>query len=314
MKKINILILVVCLILSLNATAQELEHSLSIGGRFGGNAYTTYDDIDSKFGAQGFFDLNYTCYFIKSKNLSFGPKIGFSFGYSASGMTMKYKDKFVNHDYEGREIDYTITGANIEENFKQWQIEIPVMAALRYNGLLFCLGVKCMAPLSWEINQTIQGAKIDAYYPDYDVHVVDELITGKFSSANQSSKLDPKSTINFPKINLMMSLEFGYEWKLGKYTKNTIGIMGYIDYSGFNSFKRLVKDGEGNKDRILQITDIVESYDEPYARVIPNFMHERYANSMSMFDVGVKLQFSFGFEGYAGGYYKYTNYHRGKRR
>lgn len=313
MKKINILILAVCLIFSLNATAQELEHCLSIGGRFGGNAYTTHDDIESKFGAQGFFDMNYTCYFVKSKTLSFGPRVGFSFGYSASGMTMRYKDSFVNHDYEGREIDYTISGANIDENFKQWQIEVPVMAALRYNGFLFNLGVKCMLPLSWQINQTIQGAKIDAYYPDYDVHVVDELITGEFNGANQDSKLDQKSTVNFPKVNLMASLEFGYEWKLGKYSKNTFGVMGYIDYSAFNSFKRLVKDGEGNKDKILQITDIVESYDAPYARVIPNFMHERFANTMSMFDVGVKLQFSFGFESYSNGFAKRSKYSHYRR-
>jgi hypothetical protein len=90
------------------------------------------------------------------------------------------------------------------------------------------VGPRFMLPFATSSALTIRSASIDAYYPLYDVHVTDQLITGKLTTPYTL----PHTAI-IPRYSLLVAAEIGYEWSLSG--QSALGLQLYADVGVWNS-------------------------------------------------------------------------------
>lgn len=265
------------------------------GVRLGGNGYfvkTTDINLKPEFGIQTMLDLNYTYLGELDMYAYLGFKIGASVGWSQNIIESQYENHFVNYDYLGKQMDYTIKTDNIMQKVNQFQFETPVMLAFRYAGVTANLGVKCMFPLKATYTQSLNGLNISAYYPEYDVTVTNEVITG-LASDEQFNKT---GEMNVPAINLLGSFEFGYEFELGRDETHAVGVMVYLDYCFWNNYSGQ----QGSTGGMITVSPISDPLD-PVPTVNVDVLSRSSISAMNYFDVGVKVYYRFQAE--AGGYY-----------
>lgn len=276
----------------------------NVGARFGGNGYlikSTDINLKSEFGIQTMLDLSYSYLGELDMYAYLGFKIGASVGWNQNLFESKYENNFVNYDYLGKQMDYTIKTDNVLQKINQFQVELPVMLAFRYAGVTANLGVKCMFPFNATYTQSLNGLNVLAYYPEYDVTVSNEVITG-LASDEQFYK---SGKMNVPSINLMGSLEFGYEFELGRDETHAVGVMAYLDYCFWNNYSGQ----QGTTEGMITVSPISDPLD-PVPTVNVDVLSTSSIYAMNYFDVGVKVYYRFQAE--AGGYYggRGGHYHR----
>ena len=188
--------------------------ALSIGVRGGGQTYLptaavgATGEVRPGFGGTGGLDLRYNYYGAVGAQAELGCAIGAGFGYGAAGIKGTNTDNFTNTDYLGNRMDYTVT-SDFTQRDRFAKIDLSLLFAMRLNGFTLNVGPRFMLPLAANRSLTINEANIDAYYPAYDVHVVNQLITGKLETPYTENRPS-----NISKYHLLVAAEIGYEWRM----------------------------------------------------------------------------------------------------
>lgn len=220
-----ILLAIVCTCVSVNAQTHVLQYGLRGGMTFGvGN---TNSGTRSTFGGVGFVDVGYTFYQPMAQ-LDMGVHTGLSFGYRQLPMSYPLREQFTNKDYLENEMQYSISG-NVSILQRDVSCEIPVMFALRSDGLVFNIGAKLRPSLWQQNNQTLSDVTIDAYYPLTDVHITNEVITGVLAQDMQQQT----NYATMASLTVLAGLELGCEWKVNKTT--AIGFLLFVDCTVWNT-------------------------------------------------------------------------------
>lgn len=227
-KKSTILFLVMCLTLSVSAQV----HRFSVG-LFGG-AHTMFADssLVNTWGPSAGIEFRYAYMTgVGRGDLYIGPRTGLEAAWAKAGWNEQAHRQFTNTDYLGHKMEYDIT-STVVENHHQIYVGIPIMAELKYYGLVAALGFKGKALLWSQSNTKITHSDISAYYPDYDVWVHNEPTIGEVTAAN--SKVQGARVA--PEWHVTVAAELGYEWKV--ITREFIGVRLFAEFDIWNSFKR----------------------------------------------------------------------------
>ena len=212
--KVKKYIVVLCLLSFIFCPGQANTSMLSIGVRGGGQTYLptaavgATGEVKPGIGGAGTLDLRYTYYGAVGAQAELGCAIGAGFGYGAAGIKGTNTDVYSNTDYLGNTIDYTIN-SDFTQRDRFAKIDLSLLFAMRLNGFTLNVGPRFMLPLAANRSLTINEANIDAYYPAYDVHVVNQLITGKLETPYTESRPS-----NISKYHLLVAAEIGYEWRM----------------------------------------------------------------------------------------------------
>ena len=187
---------------------------LSIGVRGGGQTYLptaavgANGEIKPGIGGAGALDVRYTYYGSVASQVQLGVAVGAGFGYGTTGIKGTNMDSYTNIDYLGNKMDYSIDATySLKDQFAK--VDVSLLLAMRFGGVTLNIGPRFMLPLAANRALTINEANIDAYYSAYDVHVVNQLITGKLETPYTE-----KHPSNISKYNLLIAAEIGYEWRL----------------------------------------------------------------------------------------------------
>ena len=223
--KQNILVLALCSLFFIQGQAQT--SMLSIGVRGGGQTYLptaavgATGEVKPGIGGAGALDVRYTFYGNLTDRFGLGVAVGAGIGYGATNMKGKNSDTYSNTDYLGNKMDYTVNSTYLlTDRFAK--ADVSLLLALSFYHVTLHIGPRFMLPFAASSTATITQASIDAYYPLYDVHVVDQLITGKLETPY--SQPVPSS---LPAYHVLMALEIGYEWHLTD--RHILGLQAFAD-------------------------------------------------------------------------------------
>ena len=224
---------------------------VSIGVRGGGQTYlaSTTDpssSVQGTFGTAGTLDLRYTFYGCLTDRFGIGFTLGAGVGYGSTGIKGNHTDTYTNFDYLGNQMDYTVSSA-FKQTDRFAKGEATLMASFCFGNVILNIGPRFMIPFSASSSLTITEANIDAYYPAYNVHVVNEQITGKLETPYTTPY-----TIHSTPYTILLAAELGYEWYFN--AKSCLGFQLYADVSVWD------KKGDG-----LPVT----GYGAPFIQISP---------------------------------------------
>lgn len=220
---------------SLFLVPKMLAHTsmLSIGVRGGGQTYLpdaalgASGEVKPAFGGTGTLDLRYTFYGCLTNRFGIGFTLGAGVGYGTAGIQGTRTDTYTNLDYKGNALDYTCT-AQYSQTDRFAKADAALLLTMRFSGVTINIGPRFMLPFATSSALTIRSASIDAYYPAYDVHVRDQLITGKLTTPYTL----PHTAI-IPRYSLLVAAEIGYEWSLSG--QSALGLQLYAEVGVWNS-------------------------------------------------------------------------------
>ena len=206
---------------------------LSIGVRGGGQTFLPIaavgasSDVSPNIGGAGTLDLRYVFYSYLTERVALGFTVGAGIGYGGSGWNGTNTDKYTNTDYLGNKLDYTVSSRFRQtENFAK--ADVSLLLSFRVGDFMINLGPRFLLPFATTATLTFDKASIDAYYPQYKVHVVDKMITGVLETPYTS-----ETQASLPQYNLLVTLELGREWSLG--LRHSIGFNIFADVGVWNS-------------------------------------------------------------------------------
>ncbi len=195
---------------------------LSIGVRGGGQTFLptaavgATGEVKPGIGGTGALDVRYTYYGSVASQVQLGVAVGAGLGYGTTGIKGTNMDSYTNIDYLGNKMDYSIDATySLKDQFAK--VDVSLLLAMRFGGVTLNVGPRFMLPFAASSALTISEASIDAYYPAYNVHVTDQLITGKLETPYTE-----KHPSNISKYNLLIAAEIGYEWALN--TNHSLGV------------------------------------------------------------------------------------------
>ena len=261
---------------------------VSIGVRGGGQTYlaSTTDpssSVQGTFGAAGTVDLRYTFYGCLTDRFGIGFTLGAGVGYGSTGIKGNHTDTYTNFDYLGNQINYTVSSAFKQTN-RFAKGEATLMASFCFGNVILNVGPRFMMPFSASSSLTITEAKIDAYYPAYNIHVVNEQITGKL----ETPYTNQKSQFKNPKYSVLMCAELGYEWYFN--AKSCLGFQLYADVSVWDK-KASPSPVTDNPSPLIQVAPITDALNPvPTIKVgdaNPLISSRRYL------DFGVRVYYAF---------------------
>lgn len=222
-------IVFICTLYSVFCVPISAHSLIGIGVRGGGQLFlpTVAQDVNTEaqgnIGGFGAIDVRYTYQGWISDYVSMGFLVGAGFGYGTSGLQGVHTDQYTNIDYLNNPIDYTID-AQYRLADKWMQANASLMLAFCFSNVTLNIGPRLLFPVSAKSDLTIDAARINAYYPTYDVNVTDQLITGVL--ATPSTQSVPSF---IPKYHVLLGAEVGYEWSLTDWTD--IGVQAFADVS-----------------------------------------------------------------------------------
>lgn len=200
---------------------------LSIGVRGGGQTYLptaavgATGEVKPGIGGAGALDLRYTYYGSVASQVELGFAVGAGIGYGTTSIKGKNTDTYSNTDYLGNKMDYSVKSTYLlTDRFAK--ADVSLLLALSFYHVTLHIGPRFMLPFAASGTATITQASIDAYYPAYNVHVVDQLITGKLETPYQQT-----TTSSLPQYAALIALEIGYEWALN--TNHSLGVQLFAD-------------------------------------------------------------------------------------
>jgi hypothetical protein len=206
---------------------------LSIGVRGGGQTYLptaavgATGEVKPGIGGTGALDVRYTYYGSVASQVQLGVAVGAGFGYGTTGIKGTNMDSYTNIDYLGNKMDYSIDATySLKDQFAK--VDVSLLLAMRFGRVTLNVGPRFMLPFAASSALTIRQSAIDAYYPAYNVHVTDQLITGKLTTPYTL----PHTAI-IPRYSLLVAAEIGYEWSLSG--QSALGLQLYADVGVWNS-------------------------------------------------------------------------------
>jgi len=264
--------------LAISSALMAQGDMISFGLRGGGNIYMATGDAHAKLGYGGNFDLAYTHYWL-TPDAEVGIRTGITIGACNNHFEGTFNRSFVNRDYEGNDIEYTVSSNSVElKVVRQVQFEIPLMLAVRAENVFINLGVKYMMPIYDKYEQNMNNITIDAYYRGPDVHVTNRLITG-LADENQL-RFSGKGCI--PKHNILFGTEIGYEWAVTP--QDRIGLGLYLDISPWSSFQK--PDGQ----YLIDVAPI-NNPEYPPAKVTIQPLYTASVDKLLYCDFGIKFYY-----------------------
>ena len=207
---------------------------VSVGVRGGGQMWLpsaatgVTAKVNSGIGYTGALDLRYTYYGDVTDDIGIGFGVGFGAGYGTTALQGTSHDEFSNTDYLGNQIDYTVNAA-FQQNDQWIKGEASLLFAMRFGGVTINIGPRLMMPFAASHLLRVNQSTIDAYYPQYNVHVVNELATGELQTPYVR-----KENVTLPQYNLLLAAEIGYEWNFGKHI---VGVQAYMDCGVWNNYR-----------------------------------------------------------------------------
>ena len=261
---------------------------LSIGVRGGGQTFLptaavgATGDMHAGIGGTGALDLRYTYYGNLTDRFGLGVAVGAGIGYGATNMKGKNTDTYSNTDYLGNKMDYTVNSTYLlTDRFAK--ADVSLLLALSFYHVTLHIGPQFMLPFAASSTATITQASIDAYYPLYNVHVVDQLITGKL--ATPYSQPVPSS---LPAYHVLMALEIGYEWHLTD--QHILGLQTFADIAVWSPKSSMTND----QSPIIRVAPIRNAND-PVPSVTVN-SPAALISSRRYLDFGIRAYYAFSFE------------------
>ena len=260
----------------------------SIGVRGGGQTFLSSatdpsSSVHGAFGGAGTLDLRYTFYGYLTEQIGMGFALGAGAGYGTTALAGNRTDTYSNTDYLGKQMDYTIP-STFKQTAQFARAEATLMMAFCFGNVTVNIGPRFMMPFAAKSTLTITDVSIDAYYPEYYVHVVNKPISGYLATPYSQTV-----TSALPKYNVLMSAELGYEWCFDE--KNCLGVQLYADVSVWNNYTAnppaatpLVV--------VAPITDAVN----PVPEVTVN-SSALTVNSMRYLDFGLRVYYAFSIKG-----------------
>lgn len=215
--------------LSRSSSQSAQSHILSVGAYGGGVCLLPNSDysVQEQPGGMGGFGVGYT-YYALVREVQLGIRTGLNFGYAATQCKGKFTQQFTNIDYLENHMQYTTSGCFAAQQ-QMLPLDIPLMMALRANGFTFNVGI-CLQSVLWQqTGQQLSDTHIDAFYPAYNVHVTDELITGVLSSEHRKTG----SRLGLPAWSIGFATEIGYEFSL---PRGYIGLQALFNCSVWNNY------------------------------------------------------------------------------
>ena len=257
-------------------------HIIGIGPRGGMSSFLPKTEQwpawrPANIGFNGSVDLDYTFAMINSKGWGFGFRTGVSAGYTQNGQGVYLIEETPYTDAKGNDIDYTITAKSVKELNSQLNIEVPLQFNIRLHGFYADLGVRFQLPLIQKFTQTIEDVKVDAYYSQYDVHVVNSTATGLLAEAdhNKSGKWDGS------KFSILVAGEIGYYIPLSKHLLLGLGL-----YAGYSVYT--IQSAQLNPTgKLFTITGVGET--DKSAAITATTLNKAYTKDQGYFDLGAKL-------------------------
>lgn len=243
--------LFIILIAFLPQIAHAHHSMVSIGVRGGGQTFITSTtdpsgDLKGAIGGTGILDLRYTFYGSLTNTVEIGFAIGAGVGYGASAIKGHHVDTYTNTDYLGNQMDYTVT-STFRQKEQFTRAEASLMLAMNFNHVVVNIGPRFMLPFVTKTQLSLSEASIDAYYPRYEVHVTDQLITGRLELPYAQSV-----SSSIPKYTVLMAAEVGYEWYFNE--KSCLGFQLYADIGVWNKM-HAVSDPSAALVHVSAITD-----------------------------------------------------------
>lgn len=221
-------ILLLCALVAMICTPVLAQTSLiGIGVRGGGQVYLpsaapgSTGEVSGNVGGLGAIDLRYTFYSCLNDRLGLGCAVGAGIGYGSTALKGSRTDQYTNVDYLNNRIDYTVD-ARYRQEEKFAQANASLLFALCYGKWTVNVGPRFMMPIAAATNLTIEEAHINAYYPTYDVHVADKMITGVLATPYTQT-----ASSHMPEYSILMGAEAGYEWYVTD--KTCIGVQLFAD-------------------------------------------------------------------------------------
>ena len=211
---------------------------LSVGVRGGGQMMLptavagTTGTMSAALGGAGTLDLRYTFYGEPTDRIGIGFAVSAGVGYGSAGIQGTRTDTYTNLDYKGNALDYTCT-AQYSQTDRFAKADAALLLAMRFSGVTINIGPRFMLPFAASSALTLRNASIDAYYPAYDVHVRDQLITGKLATPYTQAR-----TPILPRYSLLVAAEIGYEWSLGE--QSSLGLQLYADVAVWNQARSAI--------------------------------------------------------------------------
>ena len=226
-------IVVLCLLSCIFIPTKANNSLIGIGVRGGGQMLMppagSAEALQAGIGGMGAIDLRYTFYGCFTDRIGMGFVVGAGAGYGTSSLTGTHTDQYTNIDYLGNRIDYTIDSKyRISDKFVQANASL--MLAFCFGQFTVNIGPRFMMPLTASPTLTLDEVHINAYYPQYDVHVIDQPVTGALET--------PYTLHNTPytnnKYNLLLGAEIGYEWYVTDRT--CLGVQLFADISVWSKY------------------------------------------------------------------------------
>lgn len=269
----------------IQAYADESEntgpiHTLRVGVSGGSGLNLTPTDcvMKSKFGASGALAFDYTFYKSFDK-VDLGLRTGLDLGYMYLPYHAEFEQHYSNVDYLNNQIDYTTSGLlDITQN--QLYASVPVMFALRTHGFVCNIGVRLQMPFYQTGKQQLSEPLIQAYYPEYDVTVTNELITGIVTDEQLSMPLASSPVF----LECYASAEIGYEHRLN--AKGAIGCAAYVHAGVWNALPK------ATDKPVIQVAPIMDS-ETPVPTVTVNDAYTSLLTSYTPLQFGLKLYYAF---------------------
>ena len=272
-------IVILCTLYSVLCTPLLAHTSqIGLGVRGGGQMFMPSGggELKSSMGGVGGVDLRYTFYGTVDDQIGVGFAVGAGVGYGTTTLKGTHTDQYTNIDYLNNRIDYTNEAKyHIADKFAQANASL--LFAFRYSGFTINLGPRLMLPFSSSSSFTIDKAHISAYYPQYDVSVVDKPITGVL----ETPYTNHKSQITNHKYSVLFGAELGYEWSLTD--KFCVGVQLYADVAVWDKKPSAISHQPSALIEVAPITDSANP--KPSVTVNPTGIQ---INSMRYLDFGVR--------------------------
>lgn len=270
---------------------KDVKHNcfnrISIGLRGGAASLMQQTTVDSKWhcGFDTWLDIQYAYYFGNrgGKKALHRPTMGILTGISVGYVQNKLSaslDSTYSVVADGNPIDYSIQATDVNEKDGQIMVEIPIMfTMITDKGFFLNVGPKVSLPVFTHFNQNMQNANIHAYFPEMDVTVTNEQITGAVKN------MDNKDKFNSSKLNVLVGIELGKEWNFKNNT--SLGLGAYANYGVYSLYTN-----DLNKESFIAVTPPTAHGN---AAVDILSLTDAYANKLGYFDGGVKLVYHFNF-------------------
>jgi hypothetical protein len=195
---------------------------------------------------------------------------------------LEFTQQYTNYDYLDIEMLYTTSGA-LDAELQRMYVEVPLMAAFRYNGFVMQLGIKSQSVVWSRAQQTLSSPVIDAYYVPFNVHVTNEPITGLVANEDLQKTYSDIA----PRMNILVGGRIGYEFGVGD--TGLLGIMAYVDYNVWNtsSFK--------TDQALISVAPITDPVN-PVPAVTVNSAFTSLISRINPLQVGITLYYGLSFE------------------